>query len=132
MAQLVHGVDLVEVSRIEDMLERHGASFVNRVFTVDEQHYAEASPPGRAERYAARFAAKEAVLKALGTGWAGGMAWTDVGVKHGPNGQPLVHLSGMAAEEAGAQGVSGWVLTLSHVGGMAMASVIGVCHEKEV
>ena len=132
MVRLEHGVDLVQVSRIKDMLDRHGASFLDRVFTSLEQQYAEASPPGRAERYAARFAAKEAVLKALGTGWAGGIAWTDVGVQHGPHGQPEVHLSGAAAKEATAMGVSVWALSLSHAGGMAMASVIGIPDSKEM
>ena len=70
MATLVHGVDLVEIRRIESMLESHGDHFIDRVFTQLERAYAEQGGAGRAERYAARFAAKEAVFKALGSGWS--------------------------------------------------------------
>ena len=75
-----HGVDLVDIARIETMLAEHGRRFVQRCFTEREQQYAEASRRHRAQRYAARFACKEAVLKALGTGWRDGIAWRDVEV----------------------------------------------------
>lgn len=131
MLALVHGVDLVEVERIAGMLESHGEPFVNRVFTHAEQEYAESGGSARAERYAARFAAKEAVLKAIGTGWAGGIAWTDVGVRHGSGGRPELELTGEAANVAQSQGITGWTLSLSHTAAMAMASVVGVVTGKE-
>ncbi|MDP7069926.1 MAG: holo-ACP synthase [Phycisphaerales bacterium] len=125
MAERVHGIDLVEIDRIEALLESHGCRFLERVFTEDEQRYAERSTGLRSERYAARFAAKEAVFKALGCGWAGGTAWTDVGVRHAAGGAPTIVLSGHTAEIATARGISTWLVSLSHTNGLAMASVIG-------
>lgn len=125
MAELVHGVDLVDIQRIESMLDSHGDHFIDRVFTPVERRYAEDGRGGRAERYAARFAAKEAVFKALGCGWAGGTAWVDVGVIHRGGGAPDVLLTGHTAALAEEQGISNWALSLSHSGGMAIASVVG-------
>ena len=125
MPELVHGVDLVEIRRIESMLESHGDHFIDRVFTAAEQRYAEEGGEGRAERYAARFAANEAIFKALGCGWAGGTAWVDVGVTHHAGGAPAVELTGQTATLAKEQGISSWVLSLSHSGGLAIASVVG-------
>ena len=85
-----HGIDLVEVSRIAELLERHGERFLERCFTAAERGYSDASVKRREEHLAARFAAKEAVLKALGTGWRDGIAWTDIEVVRRPSGQPLV------------------------------------------
>ncbi|MCP4759653.1 MAG: holo-[acyl-carrier-protein] synthase [Planctomycetes bacterium] len=126
MAELVHGVDLVEIERIESLLTSHGSQFLERVFTEDEQRYAETSRNLRGERYAARFAAKEAVFKALKCGWAGGTAWTDIGVTHEPGGAPCISLGGRTAVIAKEQGISTWIVSLSHTRGLAMASVIGV------
>jgi len=125
MAAFVHGIDLVEINRIESLLASHGGRFLQRVFTTEEQRYAEASEGLRGERYAARFAAKEAVFKALECGWAGGVAWTDVGVRHQPGGAPSVEISGHLASIAEARGISTWVISLSHTHEIAMASVIG-------
>src|SRR3982751_182540 len=97
-----HGIDLVEVSRIAEMLERHGERFLSRVFTPGEALHSEGRR-GRAEHLAGRFAAKEAVLKALGTGWAEGVAWTDIEVCAEPSGAPRLSLTGRAAELARAQ-----------------------------
>jgi holo-[acyl-carrier protein] synthase len=119
-----HGVDLVEIARIERMLDDHGDRFVARCYTPEERAYADASAAVRGERYAARFAAKEAVLKALGTGLRDGIEWTDIGVTRDASGAPSVHLVGRAAEVAAARGIEAWNLSLSHAGGMAMASVI--------
>jgi holo-[acyl-carrier protein] synthase len=124
-----HGVDLVEIARIEAMLAEHGERFRDRCFTAEEQAYAEAATVRRAERYAARFAAKEAVLKALGTGWRDGIAWTDIAISRDPAGRPRVTLSGRCGELAAEQGIRRWSLSLSHAGtgeggGYAMASVI--------
>ena len=125
MSVLVHGVDIVEVDRIRAMLDEHGQRFIERCFTEAEQEYSHAAPKRQAERFAARFAAKEAVLKALGTGWRNGISWRDIGVVHVPSGQPQVVLSGRCAEIASQLGVRQWCLSLSHTERMAMASVVG-------
>jgi holo-[acyl-carrier protein] synthase len=119
-----HGVDLVEIARIERMLDDHGDRFSARCFTEEERAYAEASAAVRGERYAARFAAKEAVLKALGTGLRDGIEWTDIEVRRSAAGAPCVELTGRAADIARSLGIGSWSLSLSHAGGMAMASVI--------
>jgi len=118
-----HGIDLVEVARIAQTLERHGQSFLDRCFTPGEQAYA-TGRKRRDEHLAGRFAAKEAVLKALGTGWVGGIAWTDVEVVLLPTGQPTVALHGRAAQIAANQGVTSWFLSISHTDSHAMASAL--------
>jgi len=80
MEIIAHGIDLVDCPRIEEMIKRHGRRFVNRVFTATEQAYADANKD-RVEKLAGRFAAKEAILKLMGTGWRGKIAWTDIEVK---------------------------------------------------
>lgn len=119
-----HGVDLTEVPRIERMLESHGRRFVERCFTAEERAYAESGRRQRAERYAARFAGKEAVLKSLGTGLSGGARWTDIAIVNEPSGRPIVRLGGRCAEMASAMGVRVWHVSLSHVGPLALASAI--------
>lgn len=120
---LLHGIDICPVERVARMLAEHGDSFTSRCFTAGEIAHCE-KDKRRDEHYAARFAAKEAVLKALGTGWSGGIAWTDVEVVTEPNGAPRVALQGKAAEEALRRGVRSWAISLSHAGGMAIASAI--------
>ena len=122
---IAHGVDLVEVPRIAAVIERHESRFLDRTFTHAELAYADANPKRRTEHLAARFAAKEAVFKALGTGWARGIAWTDCEVTRSGEGRPGVALTGKAAKIAEALGVVGWLLSLSHTESVAMASVIG-------
>ncbi|MGY8753482.1 MAG: holo-ACP synthase [Phycisphaerales bacterium] len=123
---LAHGIDIVDVARISTMLEKHGQKFIDRCFTKTEQAAADVSSADmRAQRFAARYAAKEAVLKALGTGLAGGIEWVDIGVFR-EDGPPMVTLLGRAKEIAEKQGITEWRLSLSHAGGMAMASVIGI------
>ena len=123
---VTHGIDIVDVARVASMLEKHGDTFINRCFTKKEQAAADVSSPEmRAQRFAARYAAKEAVLKALGTGLAGGIAWIEIGVAR-EDGPPMVELTGMAAEMAAKAGITQWRLSLSHAGGIAMASVIGI------
>jgi holo-[acyl-carrier protein] synthase len=122
-----HGVDIVSISRIEAMLGEHGERFVERCFTEVERRYAEAGSRRRSERYAARFACKEAVLKALGTGLRDGIAWTDMEVVNEPSGRPRLRLDGRCAELAAERGIVGWHVSLSHAGeagGFAVASVI--------
>ena len=91
------GVDIAETSRIEQSLQRHGERFTQKIFTPAEIVYCEKFK-NRAERYAARFAAKEAAFKALGTGWREGIRWLDVEVVHQPSGKPELVLTGRAQE----------------------------------
>lgn len=119
-----HGVDLVDDGRIARMVEEHGDRFLERIFTPGERSDSASSDSWRIERLAARFAAKEAVLKALGTGWRGGIAWTDVEVVKEPSGRPSVRLHGEAGATATRLGVGAWHLSLSHAGGFSMASAI--------
>jgi len=123
MAIVGHGVDLTEVSRIEQMLGDHPERFLERCFTPTEQADG-GDGPRRAERLAARFAAKEAALKALGTGWSDGVGWTDIGVIRTNAGKPELAVTGRAAEIAGALGITRWHVSLSHTGDHAIASVI--------
>ena len=124
MYVLHHGVDLVEVARIERVLHAHPSRFPRRVFTDVERADAEAAGPRRAERYAVRFAAKEAVMKALGTGWGQGVGWRDIEVRRTASGEPTLHLRGAAEATARARGITDWRLSLSHVREIALASVI--------
>ena len=121
-----HGIDIVEVERFRGLIERHGERFLGRCFTPEEVAYAGRRPQRFAEHFAARFAAKEAVLKALGTGWRDGIAWTDIEIRRDPAGAPSVHLSGQAASLAAAAGISRWLISLSHTADLAQASVIGM------
>ena len=97
-----------------------------RVFTADEKAYAEKSRKRSAEHLAVRFAAKEAVLKALGTGWRNGIAWTDIEVVRAASGQPSLQLTGRALEIATEKGITEWHLSLSHTATLAQASVLGL------
>ncbi|WP_025323133.1 holo-ACP synthase [Deferrisoma camini] len=116
------GTDLVPVARIARAVERHGERFLRRVFTP-----AECRGPGGilpAESLAARFAAKEAVLKALGTGWASGARWTDVEVVGGRGRPPAARLHGVAHQRALALGVRRVHLSLAHDAGLALAFAV--------
>lgn len=124
MVVIGHGVDLTEVARIERMLVEHGDRFRERVFTETERRYAEAGGRRAAERYAARFAAKEAAFKALGTGWRSGIGWTDAEVVHGADGAPSLRVHGALAQAAAERGVTLWRVSLSHTDHLAMASVL--------
>lgn len=130
MSILGHGIDLVEVERIEDMINRHQARFLDRCFTVREQAYCELGGPRRGERYAARFAAKEAVLKALGRGLRSGLAWTQIEVVADSWGRPGITLQGEAAQLAAKAGIAEWHLSLTHVERYASASVIAVADTR--
>jgi len=119
------GVDVCDIARIRRALERPtGARFKARVFTPAEQAYCEQRRRGRFASYAARFAAKEAAMKALGTGWADGIRWQDVEVVRLPNGPPSLVLHGRAAAIARRLGIRRWLLALSHGDSSAVASVI--------
>lgn len=117
------GIDLAEVDRIRASIERFGERFLNRVFTPLEIAYVERKA-NRFERYAARFAAKEAGMKAIGTGWKRGVTWRDFEVANLPSGKPALRLSGVAEQVAQALGVKNVSLSITHTAEMAMAQVI--------
>src|SRR5438128_11222260 len=93
------GIDIAEVHRIGEAMERFGQRFLQRVYTEGERRYCD-SKANRVERYAARFAAKEAAMKALGTGWSHGVRWRDIEVAHKPGSRPTIVFHGKAAEFA--------------------------------
>jgi holo-[acyl-carrier protein] synthase len=117
------GIDIAEVPRIEASIARFGDRFLHRIFTADEIHYCE-SKANRIERYAARFAAKEAAMKAIGTGWNLGVTWRDVEVCRLPGGRPTITFHGKAAEFATKLGATHIALSLSHTQDYAIAQVI--------
>ncbi len=117
------GVDLCEIARMKAAMERHGDRFKHRVFTEREIEYAD-SKANRYERYAARFAAKEAGMKALGTGWRGGIRWRDLEVTNLPSGRPTLAFHGKAEIIAQRLGVRNIALSLTHTADQAMAMVI--------
>jgi holo-[acyl-carrier protein] synthase len=117
------GIDIAEVPRLARAIARHGDRFLHRIFTESEIRYCE-SKANRVERYAARFAAKEAAMKALGTGWNHGVRWRDVEVCREPGGRPTIAFHGKAAEFAARLGAVHTVLSLSHTTEQAIAQVI--------
>jgi holo-[acyl-carrier protein] synthase len=117
------GIDIVEVLRIAASVERFGERFLNRVFTANEIRYCR-EKQNAMERFAARFAAKEAGFKAIGTGWRNGVTWRDVEVGREPGGRPTVCFSGKAAEFAARLGARHASLSLSHTAELAIAQVI--------
>ena len=117
------GVDIVETSRIADLMGNHPERFLERCFTAGEQQDSQ-STKRQMEHLAARFAAKEAALKALGTGWAQGIGWTDIEVIKEDSGKPTLNITGRAKEIADAMGITSWHLSLTHISTHAVASVI--------
>jgi holo-[acyl-carrier protein] synthase len=117
------GVDIVDIRRIRDVLARQGDRFVHRVYTQGEREYC-TSHRDPAPHYAARFAAKEAVFKALGTGWAKGITWVDVEVHRKPQDAPFLILHGEALRLTQAMGIQKLHVTLSHSDDSAVAVVI--------
>lgn len=117
------GIDLVEIARIHQSLERYGPRFLNRVFTPSEQAYC-MRKRNAAESLAARFAAKEAAAKALGTGISRGVNWLEIEVVREPGGRPSIRFHGRAAEFAARLGVVHTALSLTHTSSLSMASVV--------
>jgi len=117
------GIDIAEVPRIAEAIQRFGKRFLHRVFTDGEIQYCD-SKANRVERYAARFAAKEAAMKALGTGWSRGVRWRDIEVVRHPGGRPTIKFHGKAAEFAARLRAENIALSLSHTPDQAIASVI--------
>ena len=117
------GVDLAEVPRIKASIERYGQRFLNRIYTPGELAYV-AGKGGKFERYAARFAAKEAGMKAIGTGWRRGVTWHDFEVANLPSGKPTLLFHGVAATVAAKMGVKNVSLSITHTAETAMAMLI--------
>ena len=117
------GVDIAEVPRVREAIERYGERFLRRVFTPAEVVYCRRHKNSH-DRFAARFAAKEAAMKALGTGWRGGVSWRQIEVVNWPSGKPSLKLSGKALEIYHRLGGSNLVLSLTHTADHALAEVI--------
>ena len=117
------GVDITEVDRIQAAINRHGRAFLRRIFTPSEIAYCE-KHRNHAERFAGRFAAKEAAMKALGTGWRHGVRWVDIEVVREPSGKPTLKFAGATREIASRLGVKNIALTITHSGNTALALVI--------
>jgi holo-[acyl-carrier protein] synthase len=117
------GVDLAEVDRIQQSIERYGDRFLHRIYTAGEIAYVQRKA-NKYERYAARFAAKEAGMKALGTGWRRGIQWKDFEVANLPSGRPTLRLHGQAERLAADMGVTAIHLSLTHTAKDALAYVI--------
>jgi len=117
------GIDLAEVARIRSSIERFGTKFTDRIFTPGEVAYVERKA-NKFERYAARFAAKEAGMKAIGTGWKRGVRWKDFEVANLPSGKPTLRLHGVAAEFAARLKVRNVSLSITHTAELGMAHVI--------
>ncbi|WP_419804273.1 holo-ACP synthase [Terriglobus sp.] len=118
------GSDLMEIERIRQSLDRYGDRFLRRVYTPGEVDYCRRKVHNSAESFAARFAAKEAGAKALGTGIAQGVAWTEIEVRRAAGQRPTLHFTGRAAERAARMGVRQTHLTLSHSREVALAVVV--------
>jgi holo-[acyl-carrier protein] synthase len=117
------GIDIAEVPRIRQSIERFGDRFLQRIFTAGEIRYCD-SKMNRFERYAARFAAKEAAMKALGTGWNHGVRWRDCEVVRMPGGRPTIAFHGKAGEFAAKLGMKNAALSITHTAEQAIAQVI--------
>jgi holo-[acyl-carrier protein] synthase len=117
------GIDIAEVPRIADAIARYGDRFLNRIYTEGEIRYCQ-SKANRFERFAARFAAKEAGMKALGTGWNFGVRWRDIEVARQPGKRPTLIFHGRAAQFAEKLGTKNVALSISHTAEQAIAHVI--------
>src|SRR5206468_10881070 len=126
MPILGHGIDIIETERIRQLVERHGRHFLDRVYTPAEHEYCQRNPKRYYEHLAGRFAAKEAVLKVLGTGWRGGIAWTDIEILREASGQPKIVLTGECLRIAKELGIAHWHVSMSHIETHATASAIGL------
>lgn len=129
MEIVAHGIDLVDCPRIEKMLQQHGQRFTERVFTAGERAYAEANK-NSVEKLAGRFAAKEAILKLMGTGWRGKIAWTDIEIINNPAGRPEVNLCGEVRKIADKLGIKHISISITHTANFAIASAVALTKKK--
>lgn len=119
------GTDIVEVVRIGQMIERHGEVFLQRVYTEDEIRYCQRRKE-YTQHFAGRWAAKEAVMKTLGTGWSKGISWRDIEVRTSKSGRPSIQLKGAAREIADQLGIGEVMISISHCRAYATATAIAV------
>ena len=124
------GTDIIEIVRIGQMIERHGELFLNRVYTGDEIRYCQRRKESY-QHFAGRWAAKEAVMKTLGTGWTRGVSWRDIEVATKKSGQPTINIQGGAGELAERMGIDEILVTISHCRTYATATAIAIRHEKD-
>ena len=129
MKIVAHGIDLVDCPRIEKMVDKHGEHFLDRVFTKAEQGQAQ-DTKNSIEKLSGRFAAKEAVLKLIGTGWRGKIAWTDIEVVNDKFGKPTVSISGEVKKLADEMGIEQMTLSITHTANFVMASVVALADVK--
>ncbi|MCK4752248.1 MAG: holo-ACP synthase [Planctomycetes bacterium] len=130
MKNIAHGIDLVDFPRIEEMVKRHGERFLDRIFTPAEQAYADSNENG-VEKLAGRFAAKEAILKLIGTGWRGKIAWTDIEITNTPTGQPEVTLTGEVKKIADKLRIEDISVSITHTANFAIASAVALAKSNE-
>jgi holo-[acyl-carrier protein] synthase len=124
------GLDLTRIERLAEAEAQRGARFLERLFTPGERAYCERRAARRHEHYAGRFAVKEAVMKALGTGWTRGVRWVDIEIVRAPGGPPELTLHGAAAAHARARGIERWHVTITHDAGIAAAVVVAEGHSR--
>ena len=130
MEIIAHGIDLVDFPRIGEMVDRHDKKFLDRVFTSKEQMYAE-SNKNKTEKLAGRFAAKEAILKLMGTGWRGKIAWTDIEVVNNEMGVPEVNITGEVKKIAEKLGIDQITVSITHTANFAIASAVAIAKNYE-
>lgn len=124
------GTDITEIVRIGGMIERHGELFLQRVYTEEEIRYCQRHKEAL-QHYAGRWAAKEAVMKTLGTGFTRGVGWKDIEIGHLKTGRPIVQLSGGAARVAEMVGIDEILITISHCRAYATATAIAIQHGRK-
>ena len=124
------GTDLVECLRIAQMIERHGELFITRVFTQHEFDYC-STRKAATQHYAGRFAAKEAILKAMGSGWAPGISWRDIEIRNDGGGKPRVALAGGARQVCERLGIAEMQISISHTRTHALAFAIALGREQK-
>ena len=124
MAIVSLGLDLTEIERLAEAETRRGERFLERLFTPGERAYCERRSARRHVHYAGRFAVKEAVMKALGTGWTRGVRWIDIEVVRAAGGPPELVLHGATAAIAKHKGIQRWHVTITHDAGIAAAVVV--------
>ena len=131
MSQIIGiGTDIIECLRIAQMIERHGDLFINRVYTPHEIQYCQTRKQAT-QHYAGRWAAKEAVLKALGTGWRRGISWRDIEIRNAPSGRPVVALRGGARDVVEQLGITEMLISISHCRSHATAYALAHGSERK-
>jgi holo-[acyl-carrier protein] synthase len=131
MAQIIGiGTDIIECLRIAQMIERHGELFINRVYTPHEIQYCK-SRKQATQHFAGRWAAKEAVLKAIGTGWRRGICWRDIEIRNEPGGRPVVAMCGGARDVVEQLGITEMLVSISHCRSHATAYALAQVNDKK-